>query len=371
MQEAGRQMMARDSSKISRESSRMNRESSGIRHSTDNDFSVRQHVRSADQSGSISSNILKMQSQHGNRYVQRFLNDIRIQEKSRDCARPRADRAGVTDRIMSRSGSGQPLDREARTYMEPRFGRNFGEVRIHTDSFAVKAAEQLNAEAFTIGKDVFFNSGRYNMVTSRGQQLLAHELTHVVQQSGDRPRINCWTKSGVIKELCGSTDKWVVDKLDKSKVYSFDKIVRKWKLYNKTLTGGKGTFVKNHQYEVDGLASPSTKEIWVRNGKADSEAAATFYHEVIHQGQPAAMAMLEKEYEAWIKTEEYGIRHGLSQQAPKFRTKKGSAWVANEAEIKKYVKAAYQHRDPSSPYYYEWDGQDTVNEVQVTGWACP
>jgi len=283
---------------------------------------------------------------------------------------PGAGESRLASRILSRKGGGAPLDKETRSTMSSYFSHDFRQVRLHTDSFAAEAAERMNAEAFTIGHDVFFNSGRYAR-TARGKELLAHELTHVAQQAGKRPAINYWTKQGVLNELCPSADKWVVGKLDVSKVYSFDKIVRKWKLYDKTSTGGKGKFVKNHSYEVDGLNDTAAKEIYVRKSIADPEAASTFYHETTHQGQPATMALLEKEYDAWISEEGYRIRHGLSENAAGFRTKKGTTWVANESEIKKYVKALYQHRDPSSPYYYEWDGQDDYGVKQVKGWTCP
>lgn len=84
--------------------------------------------------------------------------------------------------IMSSKGSGHSLDDNARSFMEPRFGYDFGNVRIHTDGYAARKSNDLNAEAFTIGRDIFFNAGRYNPSATEGKQLLAHELTHVVQQ---------------------------------------------------------------------------------------------------------------------------------------------------------------------------------------------
>ncbi len=86
--------------------------------------------------------------------------------------------------IMSKKGSGQRLDDNTRSFMENRFGYDFNHVRLHTDSYASKKSNELNAEAFTIGRDIFFNAGRYSPTTTQGKKLLAHELTHVVQQSG-------------------------------------------------------------------------------------------------------------------------------------------------------------------------------------------
>ncbi len=84
--------------------------------------------------------------------------------------------------IMSNKGSGQRLDDNTRAFMEQRFGYDFSQVRVHADSYAASKSNELNAEAFTIGRDVFFNAGRYNPSTMQGKTLLAHELTHVVQQ---------------------------------------------------------------------------------------------------------------------------------------------------------------------------------------------
>jgi hypothetical protein len=83
---------------------------------------------------------------------------------------------------MQRSGSGNPLDRETRSFMESRFGRDFSNVRVHTDSTAADASEAVQAQAFTTGRDIYFSRGRFQPQTKSGQQLLAHELTHVVQQ---------------------------------------------------------------------------------------------------------------------------------------------------------------------------------------------
>ncbi len=77
---------------------------------------------------------------------------------------------------------GQPLDVETRAFMEPRFGHDFSEVRVHTDSLATQSAESLNAIAYTVGQDVVFAEGRYEPETRGGKHLLAHELTHVLQQ---------------------------------------------------------------------------------------------------------------------------------------------------------------------------------------------
>ena len=97
-------------------------------------------------------------------------------------------RSGISNQILqqaARTGGQQPgyaLDALSRTFMEPRFGRDFGSVRIHTDSATASAAKTLRAEAFTVGRDIHFAEGRYRPDTVQGRRLLAHELTHTVQQ---------------------------------------------------------------------------------------------------------------------------------------------------------------------------------------------
>lgn len=92
-------------------------------------------------------------------------------------------------------GGGQPLDRETRAFMEPRFGHDFSQVRVHTDAKATESARLLNALAYTVGREVVFGTGRYAPASADGRSLLAHELTHVIQQQAipivsDRQHLN-------------------------------------------------------------------------------------------------------------------------------------------------------------------------------------
>ena len=79
---------------------------------------------------------------------------------------------------------GQPLDRDARSFFEPRFGHDFSKVRVHADEKAIQSAHDVNALAYTVGNNVVFGNSRISPRTNAGRQLLAHELAHVVQQSG-------------------------------------------------------------------------------------------------------------------------------------------------------------------------------------------
>ena len=89
----------------------------------------------------------------------------------------------VREQVAAMSGGGNPLAGSVRQFFEPRFGHDFSNVRVHTDSRASAAARDINARAFTRGTDVFFGRGEYSPDTSRGRHLLAHELAHTIQQS--------------------------------------------------------------------------------------------------------------------------------------------------------------------------------------------
>jgi len=78
--------------------------------------------------------------------------------------------------------SGQPLDAATRAFMEPRFGHNFSQVRVHTDDQAAASALDVNARAYTVGDDIVFGKGQYHLSAASSQRLIAHELAHVVQQ---------------------------------------------------------------------------------------------------------------------------------------------------------------------------------------------
>jgi hypothetical protein len=103
----------------------------------------------------------------------------------------RADRAGVSDGIASGENpalaslhreSGQPLDAATRAFFEPRFGRDFGGVRVHAGEESHQAATGIHADAFTLGQDIYFATPKYAPNTDHGRRLLAHELAHVEQQ---------------------------------------------------------------------------------------------------------------------------------------------------------------------------------------------
>ncbi|MFA5241068.1 MAG: DUF4157 domain-containing protein [Sulfuricella sp.] len=89
----------------------------------------------------------------------------------------------LTEGMASLQGRGVPLPPSARGFFEPRFGRDFSAVSIHSGEPAARLARSVGARAFTLGRDIVFGAGEYAPSSTAGQHLLAHELTHVVQQS--------------------------------------------------------------------------------------------------------------------------------------------------------------------------------------------
>lgn len=83
------------------------------------------------------------------------------------------------------SSPGQALDTQTRNFMEAKFGHEFGEVRIHNDSVAHQSSADISAKAYTNGNHIVFGAGEYNPSTNAGKHLLAHELTHVIQQNSE------------------------------------------------------------------------------------------------------------------------------------------------------------------------------------------
>ncbi|KAB8155974.1 DUF4157 domain-containing protein [Kordia sp. TARA_039_SRF] len=85
-------------------------------------------------------------------------------------------------KLKTSKGSGSPMTNSVKTEMETGFGQNFSNVRIHTGNHAIQMSRDIGAKAFTNGNNIYFNSSNYNPTSTTGKRLLAHELTHVVQQ---------------------------------------------------------------------------------------------------------------------------------------------------------------------------------------------
>lgn len=105
----------------------------------------------------------------------------------------------IKSNIDALEGKGSPLPDSARNYFEPRFGADFSQVRVHTDTQASQTAKSLNARAFTVGNNIVFGQGQFAPNSHEGQRLMGHELTHMVQQGGDGVQRKC-KDCGILEE---------------------------------------------------------------------------------------------------------------------------------------------------------------------------
>jgi hypothetical protein len=112
-----------------------------------------------------------------------------LQRSEESAAVPTVD-AALESSIGSLSGRGDPLPRSVRSFMEPRFNADFSAIRVHTDAHAHELARAVSAQAFTVGRNVVFGAGHYSPETETGKRLLAHELTHTIQQRGATEKIS-------------------------------------------------------------------------------------------------------------------------------------------------------------------------------------
>jgi hypothetical protein len=142
----------------------------------------------------LSLNILKPD---GSKYVITGVapDDDKSTKAQRQAMSPNTDQmldahSGVETAIQRSLGQGQPLPTPVREPMENAFGFDFAQVRIHHDTEGDRLSRSLNARAFTTGSDVFFRQGNYEPESPSGKRLLAHELTHVVQQSSESPLLS-------------------------------------------------------------------------------------------------------------------------------------------------------------------------------------
>lgn len=114
--------------------------------------------------------------------------------------------AGTQTAIQGKTGGGQPLSSDVRSHMEPRFNADFGNVRVHHDAESASLNNQLSARAFTYQNHIFFSRDQYQPGTSEGRQLLAHELTHTIQQGHAvqrSPQVSTTTTPPAVQRLFG------------------------------------------------------------------------------------------------------------------------------------------------------------------------
>jgi len=161
-------------------------------------------------------------------------------------------------KLDSSKGGGTGLDKKTKGEMESGFGADFSNVKIHTDSNAVHMSQELGAQAFTNGNDVYFNKGKYNPNSKEGKHLLAHELTHTVQQNRSANKVQRYAKDNgwrysppaavkrsinEIQAIVGTTPDGTYGTNTKNAVINYQKKLTSAGLYKDTIDGkwGKNT----------------------------------------------------------------------------------------------------------------------------------
>jgi len=181
--------------------------------------------------------------------------------------------SNLESQLSSSKGGGSPLPDEVRSFMEPRIGADFGSVRVHTDGEAVQMNQELSAHAFTHGSDIYFGAGKYNPSSSDGKRLLAHELTHVVQQTG-----------GQLQRQAGDDKaKPTKEEEDKKRFEEIKKILD-------TIPTGKEALKLMEDYKVavnfkaggGSYYNSSSNSMVIDSNEAAIDSALTFVHEMNH-----------------------------------------------------------------------------------------
>lgn len=171
--------------------------------------------------------------------------DEKIMKKSATDNEPVGEVPSLVNEVIQ--SPGDSLDQETRQFFEPRFGWDFSRVKVHTGSRAASSSEEINAHAYTVGNHVVFNENQFSPKTDSGKKLLAHELTHVVQQGSSevRPLVQRDEKEGTL------SDKW-----QGYAIRHMQRALRDHKLFTGDTTG-----VLDKQ-TVDGLNKVFYKDSW-------------------------------------------------------------------------------------------------------------
>jgi Domain of unknown function (DUF4157) len=196
--------------------------------------------------------------------------------------------SGVTQQIESSKGRGSKLSDATRSQMESSFGTDFSNVTIHTNRESADMNNALHAQAFTHGSDIYFNEGKYNPQNTEGGRLLAHELTHVVQQENksSKNKVQRYPKVGFdvarAKQIESAVAKAIIGVLECEELST----IAKYLIIDKLASA-----IYKFDPDADECAwtFPTSPIIWVGEGAFDKnrccDLASTLAHEAGHAGR--------------------------------------------------------------------------------------
>jgi hypothetical protein len=218
----------------------------------------------------------------GNQFTFKPLSDQKLGEPKKKDEQPTVQRKEInqakTNAIVPASvgqtinSPGKPLDRATRSFMEARFGHDFGQVRIHDDAESAASARAVNASAYTVGSDIVFGRGQYSPNTQEGRKLLAHELTHVAQQG--------FAHASAFKPITSKSGNyiaknWLGGATPPSVSRSTVRLARKVKKTVVTLDKGETVVSMRIVKNPPGSVSPSSIQVTTSKGRTFSYASTT------------------------------------------------------------------------------------------------
>jgi len=187
---------------------------------------------------------------------------------------------GIVSDVLS-SSAGRPMEGDTRQFMESRFGQDFSQVRIHTDSRAAESASAIQARAYTSGRDIVFGQGQYQPESSSGKRLLAHELAHVGQQGRGIKR---YTKTGFSATQECKIDLAVSNAIAKIDACDLSRLSKR--LIKSKLRKAKYIYVKD--LGLCGKTFPFSNKIKLSDDSFDTatccDLESTLAHEAAHAG---------------------------------------------------------------------------------------
>ena len=328
------------------------------------------------------------------------------EEEEEEMLQPKAQGTGATAGAIQQAAQavnqgGRPLPASERAYFEPRFGRDLSAVRIHDSAGAAAAAREIKARAYTLGSNIAFAPGEFAPQTQVGRHLIAHELTHTLQQRGHRaprrihrvPQTGTGTRTpqltpptpsrslaglaprlrllSATMEMCRRSDTAsILARIDADNVEIrlFRSASERWRLAD----GTEEVSDLSRRLRGNTHIDPSTGHgiIRINENLSDRQMVETLFHEMqhwIHRQTPSGPRGLESEIQARIATEQMAIDRGWPETRRGYRTADGrvdEAFIRQQMQASPHYSPTGRTRIPGSRRY---GGETTIPGP----FACP